>query len=66
MGLSRLLFWGALIWVGLVLWRRWRSPCSRVPPQAPPVRVVKCTQCGVYVPESEARASGQGFVCASH
>jgi hypothetical protein len=61
MGLSRLLFWGALIWVALVLWRS-----SRVPPQAPAVRVVKCIQCGVYVPESEARASGQGFICASH
>ena len=66
MGLSRLLFWGALIWVALILWRRWRARSSRVPPQAPAVRVVKCIQCGVYVPESEARASGQGFICASH
>ena len=66
MGLSRLLFWGALIWVGLVLWRRWRAPSRRVPPAAPTVRVVKCSQCGVYVPESEARPAGQGFVCASH
>ena len=65
MGLGRLLILGLLVWVGFVLWRRWqRAGRSASPPAA--TRVVKCIECGIYVPEADAVAQAGGFVCQAH
>ena len=65
MGLGRLLVLGLLVWGGFVLWRRWQRGQARAAPPAA-TRVVKCIECGVYVPESEANAQARGFVCQAH
>ena len=66
MGLSRLLVVGLLVWCGFVLWRRWRRATDRSAPPARATRIVKCSECGVYVPEAEAHAQADGFVCQAH
>ena len=68
MGLSRLLVVALLVWVVWSLWRRWRRAGARSDaPVQQTVRIVKCAQCGVYLPEGDARAlSDAGFECKSH
>jgi uncharacterized protein len=68
MGLSRLLVVALLVWVVWSLWRRWRRARARGDAQVrQAVRIVKCAQCGVYLPEGDARALGDaGFECKSH
>lgn len=68
MGLKNLLIVGLILWVGTVLWRRWQAAgrASRgTDPRAE--RMVRCEQCGVYLPVGEARTRGEErYVCASH
>lgn len=68
MGLSRLVVVALLVWVAWSLWRRWRRAGKRGSTQVNHGgRIVKCGECGVYLPETEARALGTaGFVCRSH
>lgn len=68
MGLSRLLVVALLVWVVWSLWRRWRRAGARGDaPVQQAVRIVKCAQCGVYLPEGDARAlRDAGFECKSH
>jgi ribosomal protein S26 len=68
MGFRNLLVLALLAWAGFVLWRRLRRAAGRHHGTTPPARrVVKCADCGVYVPEDETVARGpERRVCASH
>jgi ribosomal protein S26 len=67
MGLKNLLVLALLAWVGLVLWRRVRRAAGRTGGTPPARRVVKCADCGVYVPEDETVSRGPDRrICASH
>lgn len=67
MGLKNLLILALVAWAGVTLWRRLRGTARR-PDGAPPARrMVKCAECGVYVPEDETVARGpERRVCATH
>jgi hypothetical protein len=67
MGLKNLLILALLAWAGHVIWRRLKGPARRSGGGQPARRVVKCADCGVYVPEDETVARGPDHrVCASH
>ncbi len=67
MGLKNLIILGLLVWVGSVLWRRWKLASRRPPAASHGGRVVKCAECGVYVPEGETVARGSDQrVCLTH
>ncbi len=67
MGLKNLIILGLLVWVGTVLWRRWKLASRRPPAASHGGRVVKCAECGVYVPEGETVARGtEQRVCLTH
>ena len=53
MGLSRFLIIGLLVWVGLTLWRRAQVGRNQSPSERPVGRMVRCHECGVYLPEEE-------------
>lgn len=68
MGLFRLLFWIALICAAVWIWRRYISAPKR-PRQAPrepeaAAPMVRCAQCGVHVPQSEALNQDQRWFCS--
>lgn len=67
MGLKNLLIVALVVWVGVVLWRRLQA---RRPPQTgagAPERMVRCEECGVYLPLRDAVARGAGhYACTSH
>jgi len=67
MGLKNLIILGLLIWAGAVLWRRWKLASRRPPAAGHGGRMVKCDECGVYVPEGETVARGADHrVCLTH
>lgn len=65
--MSRLLFWIALFVLAWWLWRRATRP-SRPSPQEPreeeTVPMVRCAQCGVHVPRSNALQDEQNWYCS--
>ncbi|MFM2408310.1 MAG: hypothetical protein RL358_1052 [Pseudomonadota bacterium] len=67
--MSRLIFILAIVGVIYVLLRRYRNS-SLNQPATPPVEsqtMLRCKQCGVHVPSSEAvLANGENFCCAAH
>ncbi len=66
MGLKNLLIIVLVLWVGSVLWRRWQT-AQRVKRDGGPERMVRCEQCGVYLPIGEAVARGdEAYACPSH
>lgn len=67
MGLKNLLIVVLVLWVGVVLWRRWQAALRGRGRAGHPERMVRCEQCGVYLPLGEAVARGdERYVCASH
>ncbi len=66
--MSRLLFILAIVGVIYVLLRRYRNnSLDQSPPPAQPQSMLRCKQCGVHVPSSEAvLANGENFCCAAH
>ncbi|MEW9898754.1 PP0621 family protein [Chitinivorax sp. PXF-14] len=58
----------ALLIIGYLIWRwlRQRPPLD-TPPEAVPHQLLRCAQCGTFVPESEVVRDGQRtFCCADH
>ncbi|HLD66081.1 MAG TPA: PP0621 family protein [Pseudomonas sp.] len=62
MGLFRLLFWLAVILAALWLWQRLRKP-SR-PKQDLITPMVRCSQCGVHVPQTRALTQDGRWYCS--
>jgi uncharacterized protein len=64
--LSKLLL---LIFAVLAVW--WlakgfrRSQADKDAPEAAPEKMVNCSQCGLYLPQSEAIAEGDRFFCCA-
>lgn len=60
----RLLFWIALIGAAFWLWRRFKTP-KRSPhrPEQDAAPMVRCSQCGVHVPRTNALPYQQGWYC---
>ncbi|MFW9605107.1 MAG: PP0621 family protein [Pseudomonas sp.] len=68
----RLLILLAVLGGGWWLWRRMNQPTStELPPVAPlanaGAQMVRCRQCGLHVPQSEAVMRGeQAYCCVEH
>lgn len=63
----RLLFWIAVITVGIWLWRRYkRASETRQQPRKPdaPAPMVRCTTCGIHVPEQQALTQDGQWYCS--
>lgn len=58
----RLLLWGSVLFLGWRLVRRKFFPTPHVIPLA--MRTVRCSYCGVYLPEKEALAKDQLWYCS--
>lgn len=67
--MSRFFILGLLIFLVVYLLKRNWQPPQQKKPEAPPanVQMVKCANCGVHVPISEAIAvHGQFYCCDAH
>ena len=64
MPLRTLVILVAIALIVLAVRRLWQSsrPTGKQPQKS--AHMVKCTYCGVYVPESEALSSGNHFYCS--
>jgi hypothetical protein len=66
---GKIVFWLVVVFVGLFAVRLYNAAKTRKrsagrskgPP--PPQLMVRCVQCGVYLPEPEARATDTGYRC---
>ncbi|HEY1029354.1 MAG TPA: PP0621 family protein [Pseudomonas sp.] len=67
MGLFRLLFWIAIIFAAIWVWRRYISAPKR-PGQAQredePAPMVRCAHCGVHIPQTQALTQDQRWYCS--
>jgi|LauGreDrversion4_2_1035121.scaffolds.fasta_scaffold267277_2 Pyruvate/2-oxoacid:ferredoxin oxidoreductase delta subunit len=64
MGLTRVLIIAVGIWLVIVFLRRQRR---RRPPARQEAKLVRCAQCGVYLPEHETRSrEDKARICAHH
>jgi hypothetical protein len=66
---GKIVFWIVVVFALLFVLRMWnvakaRRTARKPPPDAPQL-MVRCVQCGVYLPKPEARATADGFRCAS-
>ena len=65
MGLFRLLFWVAVIFAAIWIWRRFIStPKSTRPPEDAAAPMVRCAHCGVHVPKPQALSQDQHWYCS--
>lgn len=67
MGFKNLLVIGLVVWVGLMLWRRWQAATRRPRDNAYGGRMVRCEECGVYLPAADAvQRRPDHYTCTSH
>jgi uncharacterized protein len=64
MGLLRLLFWVALIVAALWLWRRVTRKPAAGNAQQRTVKMVRCAQCGVHLPQGQALKEQDRWYCS--
>lgn len=68
MGLLRLLFWAAIIfatfWFLRRLFAKLKSAKQTPPPEPSAAPMVRCHQCGVHVPQSQALTDQQRWYCS--
>ncbi|ERI54415.1 PP0621 family protein [Pseudomonas sp. NPDC077186] len=65
MGLFRLLFWIAVIFAAIWIWRRFVSKPKRPRPREDAAApMVRCAHCGVHVPQSQALSQDQRWYCS--
>lgn len=66
MGLSRLVIFVLLAFVGWTLWKKYR-PAGKVTakphPQSDELPMVRCQQCGVHLPQSDALHHNNQWYC---
>jgi len=64
MGLFRLLFWLAIIFTAIWLWRRLTRRAAPKQSVSTPTPMVRCTQCGVHVPREQALQYDEHWYCS--
>ncbi|MES2820544.1 MAG: PP0621 family protein [Pseudomonadota bacterium] len=64
MGLFRLLFWVAMVFAAIWLWRRLSQKGRRAPEQAVVAPMVRCSQCGIHVPREHALPHNESWYCS--
>ncbi|KIP89332.1 PP0621 family protein [Pseudomonas fluorescens] len=62
----RLLFWIALIFAAIWLWRKFKAPASstRSPREQDAPPMVRCAHCGVHLPRDRALGNQQQWYCS--
>lgn len=70
MGLFRLLFWIAIIFAAIWVWRRFFSASRKrqaPPPAETPAPMVRCAHCGVHTPQQHAvQLAGRWYCSQAH
>lgn len=63
----RLLFWIALIAAAFWLWRKFKGGVStdRPAPSDTPLKMVRCSNCGVHLPNDRAIHRGNEWYCST-
>lgn len=64
MGLLRLLFWIAVIFTALWLWRRFKRRVATPAETPTPAPMVRCAHCGIHVPQQNALTHGEHWYCS--
>ena len=65
MGLFRLLFWVAVIFAAIWIWRRFISKAkSTRPTEDAAAPMVRCAHCGVHLPNDRALHRGNQWYCS--
>ena len=65
MGLFRLLFWVAIIFAAIWIWRRFISKAkSPRPTEDAAAPMVRCAHCGVHIPKAQALSQDQQWYCS--
>ena len=62
----RLLFWIAIVFAAIWLWRKFNAPAKPAPKgKVDDAQVmVRCAQCGVHLPDNRALRSGNQWYCS--
>lgn len=63
----RLLFWIVVIFAAVWVWRRMKAPPAprpQKPADEAASPMVRCSQCGVHVPQAHALANGEHWYCS--
>ncbi|WP_407312385.1 PP0621 family protein [Pseudomonas sp. nanlin1] len=63
----RLIFWIAVIFVAIWLWRKFKSPARETPPRSEPGHthvMVRCAQCGVHLSQTSALPHDNQWYCS--
>ncbi|MFV3090633.1 PP0621 family protein [Pseudomonas sp. GW6] len=65
MGLFRLLFWVAVIFAAIWIWRRFISKAKPTrPTEGAAAPMVRCENCGVHIPKTQALSQDQRWYCS--
>jgi len=68
--MTKIVIWIVVIFILLFALRMWNVAKARArdartkSPAIAAERMVKCTECGVFLPVADAQQSGEGFRCA--
>lgn len=62
----RLIFWIAIIFAAIWLWRKFKAPAQTGRPadRNASLTMVRCAQCGVHLPEDRALHRGSHWYCS--
>lgn len=67
--MGKIIFWLVVVFVALFALRIYnaakarKGAARRSKGHAPPQLMVRCVQCGVYLPEPDARTTAHGYRC---
>ncbi len=65
MGLFRLLFWVAILFAAIWVWRRFISTAKRTRTREDAAApMVRCAHCGVHIPKVRALSQEQQWYCS--
>ena len=65
MGLFRLLFWVAILFAAIWVWRRFISKPKRTrTTEDAAAPMVRCAHCGVHIPKAQALSQAQQWYCS--
>jgi len=67
--MGKIIFWIVVVFLALFVLRLYNAAkaqkrtAKRKDARAPPQLMVRCVQCGVFLPEPDAHATASGFRC---